>query len=252
MAIVTSAARRCIQRRSEDTKTLKSAMIDWLLPPSQSLIPSLAPNVKKTARGFNNDVTGALLCPAGVDWSNKEQVKHYVLILSTESFPGLSRGFVQEDLLLPGINGLYFCIKPIDMITMTLGGACCEAKYWSRSAICWIKLDFADIMQAFRHIFTSPSSVEKEAKAARLAARLGNARVHGMIHVTPASLAYAVTQVQVLNYFFSPLLDDIFINRPGLHSHQQHSSFEPILSQILRDSTRLSLTCLKTPTKFVK
>jgi len=38
-------------------------------------------------------------------------------------------------------------------------------------------------LQAFKHIFTSPSSVEKEAKATRS----GNARIHGMTRVTTAS-----------------------------------------------------------------
>lgn len=46
-------------------------------------------------------------------------------------------------------------------------------------------------MKAFKYIFTSPSSVEKEAKATRS----GNARIHGMTSVTPASIAYASTQV---------------------------------------------------------
>ena len=46
-------------------------------------------------------------------------------------------------------------------------------------------------MQAFKHIFMSPSSVEKETKATRS----GNARVHGMTQVTAASLVYAATQV---------------------------------------------------------
>jgi hypothetical protein len=47
------------------------------------------------------------------------------------------------------------------------------------------------LCQAFKHIFTSPSSVEREAKATRS----GNARIHGMTRVTPASVAYAATQV---------------------------------------------------------
>ena len=45
--------------------------------------------------------------------------------------------------------------------------------------------------QAYKHIFTSPSSVEKEVKATRS----GNARIHGMTRVTTASLAYIATQV---------------------------------------------------------
>ncbi|KAJ3549076.1 hypothetical protein NMY22_g1014 [Coprinellus aureogranulatus] len=46
--------------------------------------------------------------------------------------------------------------------------------------------------KAFKHIFTSPSSVENDPKATRS----GNARIHGMTSVTPASVAYIATQVR--------------------------------------------------------
>jgi hypothetical protein len=46
-------------------------------------------------------------------------------------------------------------------------------------------------LEAYKHIFTSPSSVEKEPKATRS----GNARIHGMTQVTSASIAYVATQV---------------------------------------------------------
>lgn len=48
-------------------------------------------------------------------------------------------------------------------------------------------------LQAFKHIFTSPSSVEVDAKATRS----GNARIHGMTQVTTASLSYVATQVSL-------------------------------------------------------
>ena len=48
--------------------------------------------------------------------------------------------------------------------------------------------------QAFKYIFTLPSSVDKEPKATRS----GNARLHGMTKVTPASFAYIATQVGVV------------------------------------------------------
>jgi hypothetical protein len=47
------------------------------------------------------------------------------------------------------------------------------------------------IGQAFKHIFTSPSSVDREPRATRS----GNARIHGMKKVTIPSLAYVATQV---------------------------------------------------------
>jgi hypothetical protein len=57
--------------RSDDTKSLKSVIIDWLTLPGEPLVPPIARNVK-VDRGFNHETTGALLCPAGVDWSDQE------------------------------------------------------------------------------------------------------------------------------------------------------------------------------------
>lgn len=54
--------------------------------------------------------------------------------------------------------------------------------------------------QAFKHVFTSPSSVDKEPKATRS----GNARIHGMRSVTAGSIAYIATQVRLeTNYGFA-------------------------------------------------
>jgi hypothetical protein len=46
--------------------------------------------------------------------------------------------------------------------------------------------------QAYKHVFTSPSSVDEDEPRAT---KSGNARIHGMTTVTPASLAYIATQV---------------------------------------------------------
>lgn len=48
-------------------------------------------------------------------------------------------------------------------------------------------------IQAFKFVFTSPSSVEKDASKAT---RSGNARLHGMTRTTKASIAYIATQVR--------------------------------------------------------
>ncbi|KAG1850671.1 hypothetical protein F4604DRAFT_1883641 [Suillus subluteus] len=55
--------------RGDDMKTLKSAILEWLIPRGQVVIPPLSRNIKSD-RGFNHEVTGALLCPTGLDWSN--------------------------------------------------------------------------------------------------------------------------------------------------------------------------------------
>jgi hypothetical protein len=57
--------------RSDDTKSLKGPILEWIIPSGQSLNPPLSRNVKMD-RGFHHDRTGALLCPAGMDWSDPE------------------------------------------------------------------------------------------------------------------------------------------------------------------------------------
>ena len=59
--------------RSDDTKSMKAPILDWIVPHGQSLTPPLARNVKMD-RGFHHERTGALLCPAGMDWSDPEYI----------------------------------------------------------------------------------------------------------------------------------------------------------------------------------
>ncbi|KAG1787079.1 uncharacterized protein HD556DRAFT_1434526 [Suillus plorans] len=146
--------------RGDDTKTLKSAVIEWLVPRGQVVIPPLSRNIKSD-RGFNHEVTGALLCPAGLDWSNvetKESLKSSETAVRGDQWPiFLYAGYVYD---------------PEDP---------------------WKGLLRSDILiYGFKHVFTSPSSVDKEPKATRS----GNAYLHGMKSVTRGSLAYISTQVQ--------------------------------------------------------
>ena len=57
--------------RADDTKGMKGPIINWITPKGQSLVPHIPRNVK-AGRGFNHERTGALLCPAGLDWKNIE------------------------------------------------------------------------------------------------------------------------------------------------------------------------------------
>ncbi|KJA29576.1 hypothetical protein HYPSUDRAFT_119569, partial [Hypholoma sublateritium FD-334 SS-4] len=146
--------------RSDDTKSLKSAIIDWLVPVGEPLVPPISRNIK-IDRGFNHEKTGALLCPAGVDWSDpeiKDKLRSSELSVSGDQWPIFLYSSYTYDEMDPW-EGLL------------------------RSAI---------LVKAFKHIFTSPSSVCREAKATRS----GNARIHGMTSVTRASIAYAATQAR--------------------------------------------------------
>ncbi|KAG0697356.1 hypothetical protein DFH29DRAFT_984304 [Suillus ampliporus] len=148
--------------RGDDTKTLKSAVLEWLVPRGQAVIPPLSRNIKSD-QGFNHEVTGALLCPAGLDWLNAETKQ------SLKSSETAVRG---------------------DQWPMFL-----YAGYVYDSEDPWKGLLRSEILIfGFKHVFTSQSSVDKEPKATCS----GNAYLHGMKCVTKGSLAYIATQIRFL------------------------------------------------------
>ncbi|KAL4065286.1 hypothetical protein J3A83DRAFT_4360544 [Scleroderma citrinum] len=124
--------------RGNDTKSLKGAVLDWITPREQSLVPPLA---------------CALLCPAGLDWSNPEikaKLWNGEIVISGDQWPLFLYADYQYDSEDPW-NSL-FCSAPL--------------------------------VSAYKHVFTSPSSVDKEPKAT--------------CSVTPSSITYIATQVQFL------------------------------------------------------
>ncbi|KIJ59508.1 hypothetical protein HYDPIDRAFT_100560 [Hydnomerulius pinastri MD-312] len=146
--------------RADDMKGMKSAIIDWITPKGQSLNPHIPRNVK-SGRGFNHEHTGALLCPAGLDWANNETRMKLV------------NGQIQ-------VAGNQW---PIFLY----------ANYTYDAKDPWNGLLHSGLLvSAFKHIFTSPSSVDQEPKATRS----GNARIHGMRAVTKASIGYVATQTR--------------------------------------------------------
>ncbi|KAF6760739.1 hypothetical protein DFP72DRAFT_988103 [Ephemerocybe angulata] len=149
--------------RSDDTKSLKSAIVDWITPPSGILIPPIQRNIK-TDRGFHHPTTGNLLCPVSMDWENlsdREALVSGNMVLAGDLWPR----FLYQ-------NGIYVDKEP------------------------WKGLFRGSLLvKGYKHVFTSPSSVNKDGGVSR-ATRSSNARRHGMHHVTPASIAYIATQIQ--------------------------------------------------------
>ncbi|KAG1729931.1 hypothetical protein EDB19DRAFT_1897128 [Suillus lakei] len=164
--------------RGDDTKTLKSAVLKWLMPRGQAVIPPLSQNIKSDRR-FNHEVTGALLCPAGLDWSNaetKQSLKSGETAVHGDQWPIFLYAVYDYDPKDPW-KGLL------------------------RSKI---------LIFGFKHVFMSPSSVDKEPKATHSS----NAYLHGMKSVTKGSLAYIATQVRfslntITNFenFYHSILD---------------------------------------------
>ncbi|KIK11566.1 hypothetical protein PISMIDRAFT_19420 [Pisolithus microcarpus 441] len=146
--------------RADNTKGMKGAIIDWITPKGQSLSPHIPCNVK-SGRGFNHEHTGALLCPAGLDWTN------------IQTRTKLMNGEIQ----VPGDQWPVFLY----------------ADYSYDPEDPWNGLLRSGLLvSAYKHIFTSPSSVDHEPKATRS----GNAHIHGMHCVTKASIAYVATQAR--------------------------------------------------------
>ncbi|KAJ3524297.1 hypothetical protein NMY22_g11059 [Coprinellus aureogranulatus] len=147
--------------RSDDTKTLKGAILDWLVEPGgDPLRPPLSRNIKWN-RGFNHERTGMLLCPPDLDWND-------------ESIKGQLR---DKELIITGSHWPVFVYQ--------------NEKFDSHRP--WKGLFRGRLLvMGFKHIFTCPSSVDEDPKATRS----GNARIHGMTQVTRASLAYVATQVR--------------------------------------------------------
>ncbi|KAG2129163.1 hypothetical protein DEU56DRAFT_915282 [Suillus clintonianus] len=146
--------------RGDDTKSLKGGVLDWITPKGQNLVPPLARNVK-IDRGFHHERTGALLCPAGLDWSHSEtkaKLRSGEIMVTGDQWPLFLYADYHYDPEDPW-NGLF------------------------RSAL---------LVCAYKHVFTSPSSVDREPKATRS----GNARIHGMTRITLPSIAYIATQVR--------------------------------------------------------
>ncbi|TEB36975.1 hypothetical protein FA13DRAFT_1622502, partial [Coprinellus micaceus] len=149
--------------RSDDTKSLKAAVVDWITPLNEVLKPPLQRNVKSD-RGFLHPRTGELLCPVNMDWNDtkiRRELKSGHLVPSGDMWPRfLFRNYE------------YNTSDPWDGLL--------------RSAI---------LVKAYKHVFTSPSSVYSSDGSCK-STKSSNARIHGMTSVTIPSIAYIATQVR--------------------------------------------------------
>ncbi|KAF8226633.1 hypothetical protein L208DRAFT_1300992, partial [Tricholoma matsutake] len=168
MAVAELIQKGISSARSDNTKSLKGVVLEWISPPSIPVRPPLSWNVK-TNRGYYHPTTGALLCPA-------------VFLPLHMQFTPLISPFSVHEKLSSGEMPVHGDQWPMLVYT--------DQEYDPKNP--WEGLFRSRILVwAFKHIFTSPSSVEKEVKATRS----GNAHIHGMTRVTTASLAYVATQL---------------------------------------------------------
>ncbi|KIJ10242.1 hypothetical protein PAXINDRAFT_86370, partial [Paxillus involutus ATCC 200175] len=177
--------------RADDTKGMKIAIINWITPKGQTLSPHI-PRSVKAGCGFHHERTRVLLCPAGYEWANSD--------IKTK----LRNGQIQ----VAGDQWPVFLY----------------ANYTYDSEDPWNGLLHSGLLvSAYKHVFTSPSSIDQEPKATHS----GNAHIHGMRSVTKASIAYVAMQVR-----FSLTLTQIF-SRTDLITDSEH--FYNSILELLKD-----------------
>ncbi|KAI8994033.1 hypothetical protein BD414DRAFT_411224, partial [Trametes punicea] len=147
----------------DDTRSVRIAVVEWLSNDLQQASVVLHPN-NKANRGFNYPVTDRLLCPMELNYAD-ETFTHQTTIndepVSGSHWPTFA---FDEDKFNP--------VTPWESFL--------------RGRL---------IVQAFRHIFTSPSSATTENNDGSRSTRSGNAALHGMTRVTIGSIIYCATQV---------------------------------------------------------
>ncbi|KAH6879663.1 hypothetical protein BKA70DRAFT_1239254 [Coprinopsis sp. MPI-PUGE-AT-0042] len=117
--------------RSDDTKGLKTAIIDWITEgkPHES---SLRRNAK-AGRGYQSKITGRLLCPVGVDWDDIEEKEalwnHELVVTGTQwlhcmykdetcDFEDPWKGLLRNELLVKTYKVLEFAQKLTSEVPM--------------------------------------------------------------------------------------------------------------------------------------
>ncbi|KIK76228.1 hypothetical protein PAXRUDRAFT_170574, partial [Paxillus rubicundulus Ve08.2h10] len=167
--------------RGDDCATLKPAVVHWLMSARPAPEPALEPS-EKTGRGFNHDVTGHLLCPVDYDWSDTEHrsaIRDY-----------------HPDFLVTEHNWPTFLYE--------------NERYDSESPTKGLFKNKL-LVQAFRHVFTSPTSalkmdnededtdagqLRKRGKYDERRTRSHVAALLGMKSVSPRAIAYIAVQLR--------------------------------------------------------
>ncbi|TFK46793.1 hypothetical protein OE88DRAFT_1600122, partial [Heliocybe sulcata] len=174
--------------RSDDTNGLKKAICEWVMALNVGTSgPKVALN-SKIGRGFYHPVYGQLLCPVELDWDDEEYVFLNAFLLN---------------LIIRPVNGSHF---PQFLY---------EGTYNDDAP--WVGLLRGPLLiKGYKHIFISPSSADASDGDTQTR-RSGNAQLHGMMTVTPASLAYVA--VQVRTYFALSSQSTFSAHAKGLDIH---------------------------------
>ncbi|KAG2356721.1 hypothetical protein BDR07DRAFT_1299730, partial [Suillus spraguei] len=118
--------------RGDDSVGLKCAVADWLMECTPTPNPTVHKQ-DKSGQGFYHDVMGRLLCPVDYDWSNPTV-----------------RSFIQD--YHPD-----FCVTACSWPSFLYKDGCYDPQNPTKDLF---KGEL--LIKAFKHVFTSPSSTDKE------------------------------------------------------------------------------------------
>ena len=143
------------------------------------------------------------MCPAGLDWKNIEWVLIFIVLrylfdvyVASSTRTKLENGELQvAGDQWPVFLYTDYTYDPKDPWNGLLHSGLLISVSFINSR-CLVSHQFYQ-SKAFKHVFTSLSSVDQEPKATRS----GNAQIHGMCSTTKASLAYVATQVSKRSCF---------------------------------------------------
>ncbi|KAG1849026.1 hypothetical protein F4604DRAFT_1687555 [Suillus subluteus] len=119
--------------RGDDTKSLKSAILNWISLKGAAIQPPLHRN-SKVDHGFNHELTSSLLCPTGLDWHDtetREKLHSGEILVCRDQWPIFLYPNHTYDTEDPQCSLLRSCL----------------------------------LTCAYKHVFMSPSSVDKDPKA---------------------------------------------------------------------------------------
>jgi hypothetical protein len=75
----------------------------------------------KADRGFNHEITGKLLCPAGVDWTDPELAQNRFSFFNLTIFSESSKSSVPVNWQFLEISGRFYCITATNSMKMIRG-----------------------------------------------------------------------------------------------------------------------------------
>ncbi|EJD46774.1 hypothetical protein AURDEDRAFT_39892, partial [Auricularia subglabra TFB-10046 SS5] len=167
--------RGCAAAKQSDTNSIKARIPVWIEKVYGLQTQSLT---EKTSRGYKHPLTAKLLTPCTLAYSDETRLK-----------------LLKRQIKVKGENWQRFLYK--DIGAFDTNPKLLENDPWDGF------MQNELLVMCFKHVFTSPSSADKENTDEAVTVRSGNADLHGMDEVTIGSLAVSPADRSQLRFALS-------------------------------------------------